>query len=83
MKVIDHIIPIKNGGTNKLSNLRVVTPKENQNNPKTLENMSKALKGKYTGNKHWMTGKHHSEETKKTMSEKAAKRKRDNKGMFM
>ena len=69
--VIDHIIPIRNGGTNKLSNLRLVTPKENANNPLTKKNISKALKGKYTGDKHWMTNKHHSEETKKKMSEAA------------
>ena len=68
-KVIDHIIPVSNGGTNKLSNLRLVTPKENSNNQKTLENLSKALKGKYTGEKHWCTGKHLSEETKKKISE--------------
>lgn len=35
---IDHIIPVKNGGTNKLSNLRLVTPKENSNNPISREN---------------------------------------------
>ena len=45
-KVIDHIIPISNGGTNKLSNLRLVTPKENSNNQMTRRNLSKALKGK-------------------------------------
>lgn len=39
---IDHIIPIKNGGTNKLSNLRIVTRKENSNNPISRENHSKA-----------------------------------------
>lgn len=67
--VIDHKIPISEGGTNKLSNLRVVTPKENCNNPLTKKNLSKALKGKYTGEKHWLKGKHHTEETKKKMSE--------------
>lgn len=39
---IDHIIPITNGGTNKLSNLRLVTRKENNNNPITKTNNSKA-----------------------------------------
>lgn len=39
---IDHIIPIRNGGTNKLSNLRLVTPKENSNNPISRENQSSA-----------------------------------------
>lgn len=38
---IDHIIPIKNGGTNELSNLRLVTHKENCNNPKSVENYKK------------------------------------------
>lgn len=32
---IDHIIPLRDGGTNALSNLRLVTPKENKNNPFT------------------------------------------------
>lgn len=41
---IDHIIPISNGGTNKLSNLRLVTPEENSNNPLTKKNISKAIK---------------------------------------
>lgn len=39
---IDHIIPIKNGGTNKLSNLRLVTRKENINNELSKINNSKA-----------------------------------------
>ena len=41
---IDHIIPISNGGTNKLSNLRLTTPKGNSNNPLTKKNLSKAIK---------------------------------------
>lgn len=39
---IDHIVPINNGGTNKLSNLRCVTRTENNNNPITRENNSRA-----------------------------------------
>ena len=39
---IDHIIPINNGGTNKLSNLRLATREENNNNPNTRKNNSKA-----------------------------------------
>ena len=35
---IDHIIPIKNGGTNKLSNLRLLSLKENCNNQISREN---------------------------------------------
>lgn len=42
--VIDHIIPIANGGTNKLSNLRLVTIKENCNNPFSKINYSIATK---------------------------------------
>lgn len=38
---IDHIIPIKNGGTNKLSNLRCVTHKENMNNEFTISQTTK------------------------------------------
>ena len=40
---IDHIIPLKNGGTNDLSNLKWCTRKENHNNPLTRKNKSKAL----------------------------------------
>lgn len=39
---IDHIIPVLNGGTNKLSNLRLVTPKGNANNELSLINKSNA-----------------------------------------
>lgn len=41
---IDHIIPVKDGGTNKLSNLRLVTHKENMNNPKTLSKIRESSK---------------------------------------
>jgi hypothetical protein len=44
--VIDHIVPVKNGGTNKLSNLRLVTPKGNANNELTRNNISESHKGK-------------------------------------
>ncbi len=44
--VIDHIVPIRNGGTNKLSNLRLVTPKGNANNEITRKNISESHKGK-------------------------------------
>lgn len=43
---IDHILPVSMGGTNKLSNLRLVTRKENHNNPLTRKNMSESRKGK-------------------------------------
>lgn len=35
---IDHIIPVKNGGTDELSNLRLATHKENCNNILSIEN---------------------------------------------
>lgn len=55
---IDHIIPVRNGGTNKLDNLRLVTRKENANNPMSIINKSESHKGNT-----------HSEETKNKMSE--------------
>jgi len=44
---IDHIIPISEGGTNKLSNLRLVTPKENMNNPLTKKRHKETHQGKH------------------------------------
>lgn len=67
---IDHIIPIKNGGTNRLSNLRLVTHPENLNNPISFKNRSDSHKGKPA----WNKGIKCSEETKKKIS--AAKRKK-------
>ena len=78
---IDHIVPVKNGGTNKLSNLRMVTHKDNCNNEISKDNYKKAhLDKKFTEEhrrkiglankgKKKMLGKHHSEETKKKISE--------------
>lgn len=43
---IDHILPISDGGTDELSNLRLVTHKENMNNPLTLEKYKISNKGK-------------------------------------
>ena len=48
---IDHIIPIRNGGTNKLSNLRMVTHKENCNNPLSIINQKNVMKGKMPSDK--------------------------------
>lgn len=74
--VVDHIIPIRNGGTNKLSNLRLVTPMGNANNDLTKQNLSKALKGIVHGEE-WNRkigegnkGKKRSEEDKRKMSER-------------
>jgi hypothetical protein len=43
---IDHILPTRNGGTNKLSNLRLAKIKENANNELSLINKSESHKGK-------------------------------------
>ena len=56
--VVDHIIPIRNGGTDAFDNLHLIPDKENTKNPHTRENFSKARKGRK-----------HSEESKKKMSE--------------
>lgn len=49
---IDHINTIRDD--NRLENLRVATPKENNNNPLTKKHMSESMKGKSTK---WLTGK--------------------------
>ena len=56
---IDHINTVKSD--NRVGNLRWVTYKENSNNEKTLE--------KFKGENHHFFGKHHTEETKKKISE--------------
>ena len=78
---IDHIVPVKNGGTNKLSNLRLVTHEQNCNNEHSKENYKKAHLGKKFTEEHRRkiglanignksrTGMPHSEETKKKISE--------------
>lgn len=48
---VDHIKPISEGGTNDVSNLHWVTPKENHNNPNTLKNRSNSMKNKDTMSK--------------------------------
>ena len=57
---IDHIIPIRNSGTDKASNLRWVTSLENTHNPLTEENYAIG-----NGNKNYK----HSEETKRKIIE--------------
>lgn len=48
---VDHIKPISEGGTNEVSNLRWVTPKQNHNNPNTLVNRSKSMRNKQSMSK--------------------------------
>ena len=62
---VDHIIPVSEGGTNELSNLRWVTHKENLNNIISVKKNSVTHKGR----KSWMKDKHHTEESKIKMSE--------------
>lgn len=42
---VDHIIPVRNGGTDCVENLRWATSKENNNNELTKKNLSKSLSG--------------------------------------
>lgn len=44
---IDHITPIADGGTNKLSNLRLLTHHQNNQNPLTRKKRSESHKGKW------------------------------------
>jgi len=48
---IDHIIPISNGGTNDVSNLRWVTTTENNHNPLSEINRSSGLRNNCSSNK--------------------------------
>lgn len=43
---VDHIIPVKNGGTDAFENLRIGSKSQNQNNSTTLVNHSNARKEK-------------------------------------
>ena len=43
---IDHIVPLSDGGSDELSNLRVVTSRENKRNPKTIGKYHYSNKGK-------------------------------------
>lgn len=67
---IDHIIPIADGGTNELSNLRVVTHGDNMNNEYTVERLRKAN----LGEKNPMYGKKFSEEHKRKIGEASKRR---------
>lgn len=63
-KEIDHIVPISDGGTNKLSNLRVVTKSENQLNPFTRKKHS-AFASTRVGDKNPFYGRKWNETQKK------------------
>ena len=80
---IDHIIPIKNGGTNNLSNIRIGTHKFNGNNELTLINLSESHKGiipteetrmkmseSRKGEKNGFYGKHHTKDVLEIFSKK-------------
>lgn len=92
---VDHIIPLKNKGTNIASNLKWVTKEENMNNPFTKINQSKSQKGRImseetkqkisianSGENNPFYGKTHTEETKKKMSENHIDTSGENNGMF-
>ena len=63
---IDHINTIKND--NRIENLRWVTHEENSNNSLTKKKMSENHK-EQTGENNHMYGKHHTDETKRKISE--------------
>lgn len=60
---VDHINTVRND--NRAVNLRWVTPTENRLNPITNDKFKESV----SGEKHWMYGKHHTDETKMKMSE--------------
>ena len=63
---IDHINTIKND--NRVENLRWVTNEENNNNPLTKKKRNENY-ANFKGENHPFYGKHHTEETKRKMSE--------------
>lgn len=83
--IVDHIIPVSNGGTDTFENLHLIPRSDNPRNELSRKNMSNALTGKHCppnsgykkGHTPWNKGKtyhtgkkwHHSEEAKKKMSE--------------
>ena len=68
---IDHIDG--DASNNNLENLRCVTPKENSNNPNTV--------WKLKGRKNGMYGRHHTEESRRKMSESLKINNRAKKGI--
>lgn len=63
-KEVDHLIPVNDGGTDEVFNLKWCTHEENMNNP-----ISKLKQENRCGDKNPMFGKHHTEVAKKKMSE--------------
>lgn len=56
--IVDHIIPVKNGGTNTIENLHLIPKSDNAKNPMSKKNYSEAK-----------IGNHLSEKAKKKLSE--------------
>ena len=80
--IVDHIIPVRNGGTDTFKNLHLIPKPDNNRNPISRKNQSISQIGKKLseetkkkisdtkkGENHPMFGKHHSEETKMKISE--------------
>lgn len=61
---VDHILPVSKGGTDSINNLRLVSRLDNANNPQTIANRKLITLGE--GNPFY--GKHHSEVSKKKIS---------------
>ena len=62
---VDHIIPVLRGGTDSISNLRLVSARENANNPQTIANRKLITLGENNP----FYGKHHSDKTRKILSD--------------
>lgn len=45
--VVDHILPVKNGGTDVFENLRLIPEADNHRNPTSKKNNSESKKGKH------------------------------------
>lgn len=71
---IDHILPISKGGTNALSNLRIVDHIGNMNNQESTKTKSEM----YSGEGNPMYGKHHSSATKALLSNLKLGTRREN-----